>query len=93
MWEGKGGKKPNCVQENTPQITTPLLSWVLPPPSPVVWAISRVSGCPRSPQGWEGRPNRCDGDGIAVPKWKMSFCCTRGWHMFPWQGSPQTFSA
>lgn len=33
MWEGKGGKKPNCVQENTPQITTPLLSWVLPPPA------------------------------------------------------------
>lgn len=31
VWEGKGGKKPNCVQENTPQITTPLLSWVLTP--------------------------------------------------------------
>lgn len=53
MWEGKGGKKPNCVQENTPQTTTPLLSGVLPP-QPCCVGHKQGQWMPQEPPGLGG---------------------------------------
>lgn len=74
MWEDEGlGEKTQPCAKDPPKpppcsLKEGIASWVLHPLA-LLWAMTRGSRCPRSSQGWEGRPGCCDRDGITVPTW------------------------